>query len=123
MIREAGLVRKSLIMLLACLLSLQARGEDWASVAFTRGAGRVEIVTDYWLFSLGKSYDVQIPHRIEEGARIRISYNEDERHIETDFFVAGISTKGELCRVHNKLPSQHSTDSGDTIYIKPCRYE
>jgi hypothetical protein len=116
-------MRELLIIILVSLLSLPAHADDWASIAFTDGSGRLEIITDYWIFSSGKSYEAQIPRRIQEGTRIHISYKDNGRLIETDFVVAGIGTKGELCRIHNKLPSKYSKSVGDTIYAKPCRYK
>lgn len=116
-------MRFILIASLAVTLSSPALADDWASVAFTGGVGRVEIVTDYWIFSSGTSYEAQVPRKILEGTRIRISYKKDGRVVEADFDVAGISTKGELCRIHNKLQSRYSTAVGDTIYVKPCRYQ
>jgi hypothetical protein len=116
-------MRLILIASLVFAFSSPAFADDWASVAFTGGAGRLEIVTDYWIFSSGKSYEAQIPRRILEGTRIRIYYKKDGHVVEADFDVAGISTKGELCRIHNKFPSRYSTEVGDTIYVKPCRYQ
>jgi hypothetical protein len=116
-------MRAILIAILLNFLSFPANANNWASVAFTKGAGRLEIVKDYWIFSSGKSYDAEIPRRIQVGTRIRISYKNDGKVVDVDFDVAGISTKGELCRIHNKLPSRHSTDIGDTIYVKPCRFQ
>lgn len=123
MFHEAGFMHPLLIILILGLFSSQADADDWASVAFTGGIGRLEVVTDYWIFSSGKSHEAHIPRRIQEGTRIRISYEEDGKLVKTDFFVAGISTKGDLCHIHNKLPSQYSTSVGDTIYVKPCRYQ
>lgn len=116
-------MRTILVATIAGVLSFLAYADDWASVAFTEGSGRLEIVTDYWIFSSGKSYEAQIPQRIKEGTRIQISYKDEGRVVKTGFDVAGISTKGELCRIHNKLPSRYSAAVGDTIYVKPCRYQ
>jgi len=115
---------KILIALLGSLATfLIAAADDWPSVVLTPGYGRIEIVSNYIIFSSGKSYDAKIPKRIQEGARINISYKEDNEWVHSKFDVVGISAKGELCRLHNKLPSRYSFSPGDTIYIKPCRYE
>lgn len=112
-----------LIAFLLSVLSFPAHADDWASIAFTKGVGRLEIVTDYLIFSSGQSYDAKIPRRIQAGTRIRIYYKDDGIVVNTEFDVAGISAKGDLCRIHNKLPSRYSTDVGDTIYVRPCRYQ
>lgn len=116
-------MRITLAASIAGVLSFPTYADDWASMVFTEGSGRLEIVTNYWILSSGKSYEAQIPQRIQEGTRIQVSYKDDGRVVETDFDVAGISTRGELCRIHNRLPSRYSTAVGDTIYVKPCRYQ
>ncbi len=123
MFQKECFMRTLQIFIIAIFFSMPVQADDWASVAFTEGEGLLEIVTDYLIFSSGKSYEALIPRRIKEGTRIHISYKDGSRSIETDFDVAGISTKGELCRIHNKLPSKYSTSVGDTIYVKPCRYQ
>lgn len=97
--------------------------DDWASSASTPGYGRIEIVSNYLLFSSGKSYDAKIPTRVQEGTRIKVQYKKDDQWITLDFVVAGISTKGDLCRLHSELPSRYNTSASDTIYVKPCRYK
>ncbi len=114
---------KYLFVLSVVILSTQAAASDWASVAVTPGYGRIEIVSNYIIFSAGKSYEAKIPKQIEEGTRIEISYKKDDKWISRQFNVVGISTKGHLCWLHNKLPTRYSTSPGDTIYIKPCRYK
>ncbi|MCU7965170.1 hypothetical protein ACRN98_23540 [Shewanella oncorhynchi] len=97
--------------------------DEWASSVTTPGYGRIDIISDYLLFSTGKSYDVKIPNIIQEGSRIKIQYKNGEQWVSIDFVVAGISTKGDLCRLHSKLPSRYTNSASDTIYVKQCRYK
>jgi len=108
---------KKLLVLAVLGVSSLAAADDGASVVITPGYGRIEIVSDYIIFSSGKSYDVKIPTRVEEGTRISISYKKNDQWVRDNFDVVRISTKGELCRLHNK------TRLGDTIYVKPCQYK
>ena len=103
-------------------LAFTAMADDWAEIILTPSIGRLEIVSDYLLFSSGKNYEARIPKEISSGTKIRVSYNKDGNWVEHDFVVAAISTKDELCRLHDKVPSQYSSSPGNTIYIKPCRY-
>ncbi len=114
---------KKLLVLAVLGISNLATADDEASVVITPGSGRLEIVSEYIIFSSGKSYNVKIPTRIEEGTRINISYKKDGEWIHDKFDVVRISTKGKLCRLHNKTRSQYDSSPGDTIYIKPCRYK
>lgn len=97
--------------------------EEWATIAVTPGTGRLEINTNYFLFSKGSSYDALIPKQIRQGTQIEVRYKKEEDWVSTTFLVAGISTKGELCRLHSELPSRYSSSISDTIYVKPCRYK
>lgn len=97
--------------------------DDSASEVVTPGYGRLEIVSNYILFSSGSSYDAKIPRRIKEGDRINITYEKDHEQILGVFDVVRISVKSELCRLHNKERSRYDSSPGDTIYIKPCRYK
>ena len=67
------------------------------------------------------NYDAKIPETIKDGTRIVISYR-GWRVGKEDFVVAGISVKGDLCRIHDRVPTQYDTFPGNTIYVKPCRY-
>ena len=107
----------------ALLLSGFSMADEWASAAITPGKGRLEIVSNYLIFSKGTEYDVEIPTKIPDGRRIQIRYNKDGDWVTGSFFVAGISTKGDLCRLHSELPSQYSSAASDTIYVQPCRYQ
>ncbi|MFM5266288.1 hypothetical protein ACET9V_08570 [Aeromonas caviae] len=97
--------------------------DEWATVAVTPGKGRLEIVSNYLLFSKGTDYDVVIPTKIQDGSRIPIRYKKGGDWIATDFIVAGISTRGDLCRLHSELPSRFSSSPSDTIYVRSCRYK
>ncbi|WP_445396597.1 hypothetical protein [Zobellella sp. An-6] len=108
---------------LAGAYSSIGNADEWASSASTPGHGRMEVVTNYLIFSSGKYYDVEIPRRVASGRKISIRYLKDGEWVQDSFVVAGISTKKDLCRLHNKLPSKLSTSPGDTIYIQPCRYQ
>jgi len=114
---------KILFFLSGLAASFLVAADDWTTVANTPGVGRIEVVSNYLIFSSGKSYDVKIPKRIKQGTRIEIAYKKGDEWISDKFDVVRISTKGELCRLHNKSPSQYSSSPGDTIYIKSCRYK
>lgn len=92
-------------------------------MAITPGVGRLEVVSNYLIFSSSTNYDVEIPPKIPDGSRIQIRYKKDGGWVAGSFFVAGISTKGDLCRLHSEQPSQYSSSPSDTIYVKPCRYK
>lgn len=100
-----------------------AVAEDWASVVITPGNGRIEIVSDYIIFSSGSFHKAKIPALIEAGTRINIAYEKDNKWIHIEFDVAGISTKDDLCRIHNKMPANYSSSPGNTIYVRPCGYK
>ncbi|BCR29930.1 hypothetical protein KAM448_05400 [Aeromonas caviae] len=97
--------------------------DEWASMAITPGVGRLEVVSNYLIFSSSKDYEVQIPNKIPDGRQIQMRYKKDGDWITGSFFVAGISTKGDLCRLHSELPSRFSSSASDTIYVKSCRYK
>ncbi len=82
----------------------------------------MELNTNYFLFVRGMNYDAKIPETIKDGTRIVISYKKDGEWVKRDFVVAGISVKGDLCRIHDRVPTQYDTFPGNTIYVKPCRY-
>lgn len=82
-----------------------------------------EVVSDYLLFSSSKSFDTKIPKLVKEGSSIKIFYRQDVKVVTREFVVAGISTKGELCRLHSELSSRFSSSPSNTIYVKPCRYK
>ena len=113
---------KFFLALFLIVVSAITNADDRASSAVTPGHGRIEIVSNYLLFSSGKNYDAKIPTRVQEGTRIKIQYKKDDQWVAAEFVVAGISTKGDLCRLHSELPSRHNTSASDTIYVKPCRY-
>ena len=64
MFQEVVTVLKILLILLGLVTSSLALAGDWASIAITPGYGRIEIVSNYIIFSSGKSYDAKIPKRI-----------------------------------------------------------
>lgn len=105
------------------LISDVSVADAWASTAVTPGIGRLEVVSNYLIFSSGKEYEVEIPTKIPSNKRIQIRYKKNGDWIIDSFFVAGISTKGDLCRLHSKLPSRYSSLASDTIYVRPCRYK
>jgi hypothetical protein len=107
------------ILMLSCVL----HADEFASVAKTPGYGRIEIVSNYLLFSSGTSYDAEIPKLVREGTLIKIKYKDGDKWVSMEFVVAGISTKDDLCRLHSELPSRYSSSAGDTIYVKPCSYK
>ena len=109
-----------LVSLVMLFFALPLRADDWVESVSTPGIGRLETVTDYFIVSRGMNYDARIPKRIVSGTAIHISFSKEGVWVERDFAVAGISIKGDLCRLHSKLPSQYGSDSGDTIYVKPC---
>ncbi len=114
---------KVLLGAVALLVSGISSADEWASTAITPGIGRLEVVSNYLIFSSSTNYDVEIPPKIPEGSRIQIRYKKSGDWITGSFFVAGISTKGDLCRLHSKMPSQYSQSPSDTIYVKSCRYK
>lgn len=116
------MIKYTLTFLLITFSNL-VTADDWASIASTPGYGRIEVVNDYMLFSSAKSFDAKIPKLIKEGSSITIFYKQDDKVVTREFVVAGISTKGELCRLHSELPSRFSSSPSDTIYVKPCRYK
>lgn len=105
------------------LISGVSVADEWASMAITPGVGRLEVVSNYLIFSSSKDYEVEIPTKIPDGRRIQMRYKKDGGWINGSFFVAGISTKGDLCRLHSELPSRYSSSASDTIYVKSCRYK
>lgn len=121
-IKGTEMIKHTITFLLIAFSSF-ATADDWASIASTPGYGRIEIVSDYLLFSSAKSFDAKIPKLVKEGSSISIFYKQDDKVVTREFVVAGISTKGELCRLHSELPSRFSSSPSDTIYVKPCRYK
>ena len=113
---------KVFVVFIAFVTSYSAFANDEASSIVTPGYGRLEITKNYLLFSSGTSYDVQIPEYIKEGTQINILYKKDGQWINGIFNVVRISVRGELCRLHNKERSPHSSSPGDTIYIKNCNH-
>ncbi len=97
--------------------------EGWATTVNTPGTGRLELTTNFLLFVHGKDYEAKIPSRINEGERINIKYKDQGKWVDISFVVAAISTDGNLCRLHDRIPSQWNSSSGDTIYVKPCHYK
>lgn len=116
------MIKYTITFLLITFSSL-ATSDDWVSVASTPGHGRIEVVSDYLLFSRAKSFHVQIPKLVKEGSSITIFYRQDDKVVTREFVVAGINTKGDLCRLHSELPSRFSSSPSDTIYVKSCRYK
>lgn len=111
-----------LALLVGLAVAAPAYATSWASVAVTPGHGRIEIVSNYLIFSSGRSYDARIPEVVETGSRINISYRKNGEWVRRTFNVMAISTDGNLCRLHDQMPTMYSTSTGDTIYVKPCRY-
>ncbi|MCF5912092.1 MULTISPECIES: hypothetical protein [Aeromonas] len=114
---------RALLGAVSLLISGISSADEWASMAITPGVGRLEVVSNYLIFSSSTNYDVEIPPKIPDGSRIQIRYKKDGDWITGSFFVAGISTKGDLCRLHSELPSQYSRSPSDTIYVTSCRYK
>ncbi len=108
---------------MSLLISGISSADEWASMAITPGVGRLEVVSNYLIFSSSTNYDVEIPPKIPEGSRIQIRYKKSGDWITDSFFVAGISVKGDLCRIHSKVPSQYNQSPSDTIYVKSCRFK
>lgn len=59
---------KHTITFLLIAFSSFATADDWASSASTSGYGRIEIVSDYLLFSRAKSFDAKIPNLLKKVA-------------------------------------------------------
>lgn len=114
---------RALLGAVSLLISGISSADEWASMAITPGVGRLEVVSNYLIFSSSTNYDVEIPPKIPDGRRIQIRYKKDGSWIDGSFFVAGISARGDLCWLHSELPSQYSKSPSDTIYVKPCRYK
>lgn len=96
------------------------RAEDVTMVQ-TSGVGRYEKNTNYFLFISGKKYQVTVPSIVKEGDQITIQYEKGAKIISDDFSVVRISMKDDLCRLHNRIVSQHDKYPGDIIYIRPCK--
>lgn len=116
---KKGLAINTLIILTASFISLNVNADSYPELIVSDGTGRIEIVTDYLLFSRGRSYEAIFPKKITSGSIIPIRYNENNQVVEIQFTVAEISAKDNLCRLHSKLRDS----SSDTVYIKPCKYK
>lgn len=80
-------MRKILFFLSGLAASFLVVADDQTTVVITPGVGRIEIVSNYIIFSSGSSYDVKIPKRVEEGVRINIEYKKDDKWISDKFDV------------------------------------
>ena len=97
-----------------------ALADTEANKITTSGEGRYEKTTNYYLFTMGRSYSVRIPQVVSEGQTLLVSYD-DGRSVKKDMFeVHRISNRDNLCRLHNRIVSRHDTYPGDIIYIRPC---
>ena len=86
----------------------------------TLGKGRYEKNTNYFLFVSGRSYSAQIPDIVTEGETIQVSYEDDGEENIDRFEVHRISSRDDLCRLHNRTVTRYDTYPGNIIYIRPC---
>lgn len=97
-----------------------AMADDPAETVRTSGVGRLEKVTNYFVFSAGSCFDAQIPQTITAGQRIMIRYVDGGKTVVEDFVVAEVAIRGDLCWARNFVIRRHGTNLDDTITIKPC---
>ena len=100
-----------------------ANAFEWVDKIITTGKGRLELVTNYFLFSSSTMVEVGLPIEIKEGDMLNIVYEEDGEIIKRQFPVAGITVRDELCWIYSVVPQRHGNNVRDKIYVKPCKYK
>lgn len=103
------------------IAGVRAEEDVFVYAVTTLGSGRYEKNTNWLLFSSGRSYDAEIPQSVKAGDDIVVTYRVDGVAKMDEFSVVGISSRGDLCRLHNRIPHRYSTFVGDMVYVQPCR--
>lgn len=116
-------MKKIAITFIFLYLSNASLASDWVKDVETNGKGKLELVSNYFLFSSSTMVSIELPKAISEGDTLYLSYSKDGERIERKFPVAGISVRDDLCWIHSVIPQRHSNNVRDKIYIKPCKYK